>query len=74
MPDGIVDGKDIRKTKTTTSNYKQTYRRYRVKNCRGCPIRGTCFKGRGNRIVKRNYTLEHYKQKAREALLSEIGK
>jgi transposase len=61
------------KTKTTTSGYKQTYSKYRAKNCMGCPIRGACFTGRGNRVVGRNHTLEHYKQKAREALLSEIG-
>jgi len=39
----------------------------------GCPIRNTCFTGKGNRVVERNHMLEQYKQKAREALLSEIG-
>ncbi|WP_432271477.1 transposase, partial [Autumnicola tepida] len=43
------------------------------KNCTGCPIRGACFKGKNERVVERNHTLEHYKQKAREDLLSEIG-
>jgi transposase len=60
-------------TKTTKSGYKQTYSQYRAKNCMGCPIRGACFTAVGNRVVQRNHTLEHYKQKAREALLSEIG-
>jgi hypothetical protein len=60
-------------TKTTKSGYKQTYTKYRAKNCMGCPIRGACFTAVGNRVVQRNHTLEHYKQKAREALLSEIG-
>lgn len=60
-------------TKTTKSGYKQTFSKYRAQNCIGCPIRGACFKGKNNRIVERNHNLEHYKQKARENLLSEIG-
>lgn len=60
-------------TKTTKSGYKQTYSKYRAQNCMGCPVRSTCFNGKGNRVVERNHILEHYKQKAREALLSETG-
>ena len=30
-------------------------------------------KGKTNRVVERNHSLEHYKQQAREKLLSEIG-
>lgn len=59
--------------KKTKSGYKQTYSKYRAQNCVGCPIRSTCFTGKSNRVVERNHTLEYYKQKAREALLSEIG-
>ena len=60
-------------TKTTKSGFKQTYSKYRAQNCSGCPVRGVCFKGKNERVIERNHTLEHYKQKAREDLLSEIG-
>lgn len=60
-------------TKITKSGYKQTYSKYRAQNCKGCPVRGVCFKGETERVVERNHVLEHYKQKAREELLSEIG-
>ena len=60
-------------SKTTKSGYRQTYSKYKAKNCQGCPIRGVCFKGKNERIVERNHTLEHYKQKARQDLLSDIG-
>lgn len=61
-------------TKTTKSGFKQTYSKYRAQNCSGCPVRGVCFKGKNERVIERNHTLEHYKQKAREDLLSEIGR
>lgn len=60
-------------TKATKSGFKQVLSKYRAQNCTGCPIRGVCFKGKDNRVVERNHALEHYKQKAREDLLSEIG-
>lgn len=66
--DKVSEGKKI-----TKSGYKQTYSKYRAKNCTGCPIRGVCFKGKNDRVIERNHLLEHYKQKAREDLLSEIG-
>jgi sulfatase maturation enzyme AslB (radical SAM superfamily) len=60
-------------TKTTKSGYRQTVSKYSAKNCNGCPIRNVCFKGKYNRVIERNHALEHYKQKAREHLLSELG-
>lgn len=57
----------------TKSGYKQTYSCYTAKNCKGCPLRTQCFKGKYNRTVERNHNLEHHKQKARELLTSEIG-
>ena len=60
-------------TKATKSGYNQVHSKYRAQNCKGCPIRGVCFKGQNNRVVERNHNLEYYKQKARENLLSEIG-
>ncbi len=49
----------------------QVYARYQARNCQGCPLRGPCYKGKGNRIVTVNHTLQGYRQKARKNLLSE---
>ncbi len=57
----------------TKSGYKQTYSCYTAKNCKSCPLRSLCFKGKNNRTVERNHRLEYHKQKARELLTSEIG-
>lgn len=57
----------------TKSGYPQVYHLYTAKRCRGCPIRGLCFKGKDNRTVERNHNLERHKQGARERLTSEIG-
>ena len=57
----------------TKSGYEQIHSRYTAKNCKGCSIRSLCFKGKGNRSVERNHSLEHYKHKARELLTSETG-
>lgn len=60
-------------TRTTKSGYKQKVSKYQAKNCKGCPLRGVCFKAGENRIIERNHELERYKQQARDYLLSEIG-
>ena len=57
----------------TKNGYIQTSSHYQAKNCNGCPVRGTCFKAKGNRIVERNHNLERHKIKIRENLLSEMG-
>lgn len=57
----------------TTSGYEQEYTHYQAKNCKGCPLRGTCHKAKGNRIIQRNHNLEHYKEIMRQRLLSPIG-
>ncbi len=57
----------------TKSGYQQQVSKYQAKNCEGCHMRSSCFKGKGNRIVERNHQLEDYKKTARERLLSEIG-
>lgn len=61
-----------KKTKTK-SGYLQTYTQYKAKNCTGCPLRGVCHNNKNERVVERCHTLEHYKQKARERLCSELG-
>ena len=47
--------------------------RYRAECCEGCPLRGSCFKAKGDRIIEVNHQLQEYKQKARELLTSEEG-
>ena len=66
--------KRIGMKRSLTSNGFVTYSvRYQAERCEGCPLRGSCFKARGNRIIEVNHQLQHYKQKARELLTSEEG-
>lgn len=46
---------------------------YEAVNCEGCPLRGQCFKAKGNRRIEVNHELNYYKSQARELLLSEEG-
>lgn len=70
-------GQEMRFIGTTTNKtklgYKQAYRKYQAKNCKSCPMRGPCFKAKGNRIIEANPRLIRYKQIVREKLNSEIG-
>lgn len=60
-------------TKTTSSGYQQTIKRYQTQNCEGCPLRAGCFKAKGNRIIDVNENLNRLKQQADELLTSEEG-
>ena len=60
--------------KKTQSGYIQKITRYQAKNCEGCPMRGLCHKGSGNRILEVNHNLNKHKQDAHQALTSEAGK
>jgi transposase len=60
-------------TKTTSTGFKQTITKYQAQNCEGCPLRGACHKGQGNRIIEVNHNLNRLKQQAEERLLSEEG-
>lgn len=57
----------------TDNGYMQTYNQYQAQNCYGCPLRGPCFKGKGNRIVEINHKLRRYRQQARDNLMSDEG-
>jgi len=57
----------------TKNGHLQTYTRYKAQNCDGCPLRSSCFKAKGNRIIERNYNLIRLKAKAKQKLLSEQG-
>ncbi|MBV7282860.1 IS1182 family transposase [Corynebacterium sp. TAE3-ERU30] len=72
-PMGQVMEKSKEITKKTKSGYVQKYSCYTAKNCEGCPLRGVCFKAKGNRSIERNHPLEYYKARARENLLSATG-
>ena len=73
-PMGQPMNKISSKNRKTKSGYAQTSSLYQAQNCKGCPLRGACYKAQGNRIVERNPNLERHKEKVRENLLSEIGK
>lgn len=57
----------------TESRYIIESARYKAKRCEGCPLHGSCFKARGNRIIEVNHRLNQYRRQARERLLSEEG-
>ncbi len=58
---------------TTDSGYVTESIRYQAVRCEGCPLRGQCFKAKGNRIIEVNHRLNEYKRQARERLTSEEG-
>jgi transposase len=59
--------------KKNGNGFEQTITRYQAKNCNGCPLRGMCHDGKGNRLIEVNHNLNKHKQKARELLRSEEG-
>ena len=61
------------KRRRTKAGHLQIYRMYQAQNCEGCPMRGPCHKGEGNRIVQRSPNLVRCKQRVRELLTSEVG-
>lgn len=62
------------KTRTVNDNgYKSEISVYRAVNCKGCPLRNKCHKGKGNREIRVNYKLRRYKQLVREKLTSQKG-
>ena len=46
---------------------------YKAQNCGGCPLRGLCFRGKGNRVIDVNVKSRLYRDKAKEMLTSERG-
>lgn len=57
----------------TESGYLAESARYKAWRCEGCPLRGSCFKAKGDRIIEVNHRLNEYRRKARERLTSEEG-
>ena len=61
------------KKRTTEAGYTQYLSHYEAQNREGCPLRGHCFKAKGNRSIERNHNLETHKERTRELLLNEKG-
>ena len=57
----------------TKNGFTQEIHRYQAQSCHGCPLRGSCHKAKGNRIIERNHNLIRLKDKAKSLLLSEEG-
>ena len=57
----------------TESGYVTECARYKAQRCEECPLRGSCFKGKGDLIIEVNHRLDGYRRKAKERLTSEEG-
>lgn len=57
----------------SSTGFVQTYQIYQAQRCQGCPLRGVCHDGQGQRRVQVNHRLGTYKAKAKEHLLSPQG-
>ena len=55
------------------NGFIQKVSNYQSVNCKGCPMRSSCFKGKGNRVIQRNHQLERLKEKSKSNLLSNKG-
>lgn len=61
------------KQETTEAGYTKTLHCFQAVNCNGCPLRASCHKGKGNRIIEVSLRLRELKANARELLGSEKG-
>jgi len=59
--------------KLSANGYEQVLTRYQARNCEGCPLRGVCHKGMGNRIMEVNHNANRLKRKAGGLLKSAKG-
>ena len=59
--------------RTSELGYVSQITRYQARRCEGCPLRGQCHRGKGNRVLEVNHRLQRLKARARERLLSEEG-
>ena len=60
-------------TKKTKTGYEQQLKLYQAQRCQGCPLRGVCHQGAGNRIIKVNHQARYYRQQAKQRLNSLRG-
>lgn len=52
---------------------RSAIKKYRAKNCEGCPLRGMCHKSQGNRVIEVNHNLNRLKAKAEDILTTPTG-
>jgi hypothetical protein len=57
----------------SSNGYEAKVKYYEASRCEGCPLRGMCHDGKGNRRLEVNDRLNQLKTKARELLKSEVG-
>lgn len=60
-------------TRTSENGYISQIRIYESKDCSNCPLKGRCYKGRDNRKIEVNETLNKFREEARKNLESEKG-
>jgi transposase len=72
-PMGQHLGKKGNKTTTNKNGHKSEITIYEAANCKGCPLRGMCFKAKGDRRIEINHNLRRLKTKARGLLISGQG-
>jgi len=72
-PMGQEMPKIAEKTIKTKSGFEKDISFYRARNCAGCPMRGACHKGVGNRTIQVNRNLRRLRKRAREKPLPEEG-
>lgn len=58
----------------TELGYLSTLREYECQNCSGCPMKSECTHAVGNRSIRVNFNLNHYRDQARSNLLSDQGR
>jgi transposase len=61
------------KQEITEAGYTKTLHRFQAVNCNGCPLRASCHKGKGNRIIEVSLHLRELKRNACEMLKSDKG-
>lgn len=60
-------------SKVTATGFIQNITKYEAKNCNGCPLNGSCYRSKGNRVIEVNHQLNTLKQQASDNLLTEQG-
>lgn len=56
------------------SGYEIVKRRYGCEECTSCPLRDKCTKSKSNRQIEVSFTLQKYKEQARQLLRSDYGR
>lgn len=65
----------VRDSKSVSEiGYESTVSVYRAPNCKGCPFRGMCYRGKSDRrTIEVNHKANGYREKARVLLNSKAG-